>query len=511
MATPTNFVTRTQWGSKFDYSRNTLMPSTCKGVALHWTGPAQGTFTHDLCDNKVRGIEDYHINGKGWAGIAYNALVCPHGYIFEGRGSKYRSAANGDVTKNNNYYAVCYLGGQGDGFTDAAKVAFMRAVQWLRTTGAGAAVIGHRDVTSTECPGATIWAWLKATNFSSTSPTPTPTTAVWGQPDTWRIGSVGPDVTRLGQRLTLWAAYFGLPKPYQVGPGPEFTETDRKAVAAYQTAQGWTGAGADGYPGSETFTRLAADPPAPAPAPTSAVITSAIQNLAGNNPYGMKTGVTRTKRYVAARKATPVDVLNVQETTVASQVRPTLDSGLTGVMKRVGGGEGRYSYLGNRPKLIAAGMITVADQYEYNNDDKQASWCVYEVNGIRAMDVNMHLESDPGTTADNLRVKSALNIRNQALPIATKYAVKLGNICFCGDFNSEGMVIAALAPDWVNAAKGTEFEFKRTFIGWDNQASKRFDYFLVHKTCTNAKVVARSTDTSISDHAGLRLVRTITK
>jgi hypothetical protein len=98
-------------------------------------------------------------------------------------------------------------------------------------------------------------------------PDPTPTTppsdtAVWGVPSSWSIGATGPDVTRLGQRLVLWAAYYGLTAPYKVGPGPEFTETDRQAVAAFQRAQGWSGADADGYPGPETFARLAAGPTA---------------------------------------------------------------------------------------------------------------------------------------------------------------------------------------------------------------------------------------------------------
>ena len=166
MAIPANFVTRAKWGSTFNYTSNTRMPATCKGVALHWEGGGLGTFPHSECDNKVRSIETYHTKTKGWAGIAYNALVCPHGYIFEGRGTKYRSAANGDTAKNNAWFAVCYLGGTGDTFTTEAKAAYIRAVQWLRAEGgAGRSVIGHRDVTATECPGAVIEAWLKAANF----------------------------------------------------------------------------------------------------------------------------------------------------------------------------------------------------------------------------------------------------------------------------------------------------------------------------------------------------------
>lgn len=59
-------------------------------------------------------------------------------------------------------------------------------------------------------------------------------------------------VTQLGKRL----AAKGFGKYYTTGPGPRWTEADRKNVAAFQKAQGWTGADADGYPGAETWRRL---------------------------------------------------------------------------------------------------------------------------------------------------------------------------------------------------------------------------------------------------------------
>ena len=48
----------------------------------------------------------------------------------------------------------------------------------------------------------------------------------------------------------------GYGKYYKDGPGPKWSNADKKAVAAFQRAQGWTGKNADGYPGSETWKRL---------------------------------------------------------------------------------------------------------------------------------------------------------------------------------------------------------------------------------------------------------------
>ncbi|WP_199825477.1 peptidoglycan-binding protein [Streptomyces sp. TP-A0875] len=59
-------------------------------------------------------------------------------------------------------------------------------------------------------------------------------------------------VTQLGQRLVQK----GYGRHYTVGPGPKWAESDRRNVEAFQRAQGWSGADADGYPGPETWRRL---------------------------------------------------------------------------------------------------------------------------------------------------------------------------------------------------------------------------------------------------------------
>ncbi|WP_208615487.1 peptidoglycan-binding protein [Streptomyces rubellomurinus] len=59
-------------------------------------------------------------------------------------------------------------------------------------------------------------------------------------------------VRQLGEQLVA-KGYGGA---YRIGPGPQWSEADRRAVQAFQQAQGWTGADADGYPGPETWRRL---------------------------------------------------------------------------------------------------------------------------------------------------------------------------------------------------------------------------------------------------------------
>ncbi|MFD9414523.1 peptidoglycan-binding protein [Streptomyces goshikiensis] len=67
-----------------------------------------------------------------------------------------------------------------------------------------------------------------------------------------RPGGSHAAITALGRQL----AKKGFGKYYTSGPGPRWSEADRRAVEAFQRAQGWRGAEADGYPGPETWRRL---------------------------------------------------------------------------------------------------------------------------------------------------------------------------------------------------------------------------------------------------------------
>lgn len=158
------FITRKEWGATDRGATRTSHPiGLTKGVTLHWEGPHMGWFAHDRCTEKVRTIQRFHKETRGWADIAYNAIVCPHGFVFIGRGRGVRSAANGFESVNDDWYAVCYLGGEGDGLTYLGKAGLKRAIRWLRNGGAGPRVNGHRDHKPTACPGDTIYTWLKET------------------------------------------------------------------------------------------------------------------------------------------------------------------------------------------------------------------------------------------------------------------------------------------------------------------------------------------------------------
>ncbi|MFE5550102.1 N-acetylmuramoyl-L-alanine amidase [Streptomyces sp. NPDC056534] len=93
-----------------------------------------------------------------WATIAYNYLICTHGYVFEGRGMWKRSGANGSTSGNQNWYAVCGLVGGTPGNYDTISPslisAFQATISQLRSHGGAAPGINvHLDHVATECPG----------------------------------------------------------------------------------------------------------------------------------------------------------------------------------------------------------------------------------------------------------------------------------------------------------------------------------------------------------------------
>jgi hypothetical protein len=186
------FVSRSSWGARHGRGSTSITPSR-GGVTVHYVGAGKLTGqAHSKCAARVRSIESQHVVGNGWAGIAYTALVCEHGHVYEGRGLGRRTAANGTTSGNQNWYAVCALIGASDSPGDTLKGAIRDAIEWCRKSGGAASrVNGHRDHLSTSCPGDRLYAWVRqgAPRPGGSSP-PAPS-----RPDYWKLTVNGETVT----------------------------------------------------------------------------------------------------------------------------------------------------------------------------------------------------------------------------------------------------------------------------------------------------------------------------
>lgn len=112
---------------------------------------------------------------------------------------------------------------------------------------------GWRGEPADGVPGSRTWEYL-VTGRGKDIPAAPSSRALPRYPgaDAFRPGRPDAAVTLLGRRLVEK----GFGRFYAVGPGPRWGEADRRATEAFQRAQGWRGASADGHPGPETWRRL---------------------------------------------------------------------------------------------------------------------------------------------------------------------------------------------------------------------------------------------------------------
>lgn len=158
--------TRAQWGA--DERLMTWTPQTGRvvGAVVHHTA-GSNDYTAEQVPALIRGIYAYHAQSRGWGDIGYNFLVDKFGRIWEGRAGGVDRANVGAHAAgvNSERFGVSVLGN-----FDAAQVtvatvdAVSRLVAWklslhgVRPT--GSAIVGHRDVGQTSCPGASLYAAL---------------------------------------------------------------------------------------------------------------------------------------------------------------------------------------------------------------------------------------------------------------------------------------------------------------------------------------------------------------
>jgi hypothetical protein len=90
---------------------------------------------------------------KGWLDIAYNHLVCPHGFHFDGRGWDTQNGAN--LPENGSTLSICWEGGMADTPGDAVIATINRLIAEAIPRGWARRVRGHVEVstTGTDCPG----------------------------------------------------------------------------------------------------------------------------------------------------------------------------------------------------------------------------------------------------------------------------------------------------------------------------------------------------------------------
>lgn len=163
-----HIISRKHWGARDPRSnRSSQSPQGVRELFLHWPGEGVESYasvnTPQEEEAAMRKYQDFHMDGRGWADFAYSFAVFPSGRVYRGRGMGNVPAAQDG--HNTNTVAVCVVLGTKDKLTPVIKAAVEELRDHCReVAGHGLRVRGHGEVTSTECPGPTLRAWLAKLN-----------------------------------------------------------------------------------------------------------------------------------------------------------------------------------------------------------------------------------------------------------------------------------------------------------------------------------------------------------
>ncbi|WP_432006295.1 peptidoglycan-binding protein [Streptomyces parvus] len=251
-----SITSRAAWGARaWNGSPARVSLSQRTEFFVHWFGGVPGNPTGAAL---AREVERLHMNGNGWAGVGYNWIVDQDGNIFEGRGWDLQGAHC--PGHNVSGFGVLIAVGKGGAKASAKALSAARGLydEACRKTGRTLAKRGHRDGIATECPGPDLYAWVKngmpAEKPATPKPAPKPKPKKYEPFPGAAFFKRAPRsaiVTAMGKRLVAEGC-----SAYVSGPGPQWTEADRKSYAKWQRKLGFTGADADGYPGKTSWDKL---------------------------------------------------------------------------------------------------------------------------------------------------------------------------------------------------------------------------------------------------------------
>lgn len=101
-------ISRAEWGARSPRGELTpLAQSPVPYVIIHHSDTPSCTIKDD-CSRRVRSIQNYHQDSKGWQDIGYNFLVGEDGNVYEGRGWTKQGAHT--KSYNSKSIGICFLG-----------------------------------------------------------------------------------------------------------------------------------------------------------------------------------------------------------------------------------------------------------------------------------------------------------------------------------------------------------------------------------------------------------------
>lgn len=207
-------VSPMEWGARRDYDTWTDTFTPDDGVALHHGGgtnyPAGvAPYSEGKEIEQLRDWEDFHIDSKGWRGLAYGWGVGQTGTCYRIRGWNTYGAHTGDVdgdgiANNVEIIPVLFIGsGSHVDMTPAAKETFVKLRRYIEdVSGRSLYLYGHTELkgTVTSCPGPILMEYVKAHRFLEEEDMP-----LTQEDKDWIIAAISGD--NVEQTDSVWQRY----------------------------------------------------------------------------------------------------------------------------------------------------------------------------------------------------------------------------------------------------------------------------------------------------------------
>lgn len=160
MAQEVTIISRQEWGAAAAKAKEPLK-GAAQRVVIHHTD-TQTSLSVPEGSRLVSSIQTYHMTQRGFDDIGYNFIIGGDGSVFEGRGWGVMGAhAKGS---NRDSLGVAFLGNFNK--SSPSEQAISSAKQLLQSGVSkghiipGFALLGHKNVGETECPGDNLYAAL---------------------------------------------------------------------------------------------------------------------------------------------------------------------------------------------------------------------------------------------------------------------------------------------------------------------------------------------------------------
>lgn len=148
---------RRKWGAQAARSRTFQNPANVGELFVHWNGSTPRSFKHINTEAEerelMRSTQAFHMGPqRGWSDFAYTYAIMPSGRIYRGRGLQHVPASQ--LNHNTNTASVIVFLGPDDRVTSEVREAIRKLWKHVnRRSLRRVQLKGHREATSTDCPG----------------------------------------------------------------------------------------------------------------------------------------------------------------------------------------------------------------------------------------------------------------------------------------------------------------------------------------------------------------------